>query len=52
MDTKVGLGGKPKLSTNGPMMLGDLELKKPFNLKNLILTKTKLYHDFSNKNVD
>ncbi|MBW0520146.1 hypothetical protein O181_059861 [Austropuccinia psidii MF-1] len=49
MNTKVGLGGKPKLSTNGPMMLGDLRLKHPFNLLNLMLTKTKLYHGFSNK---
>ncbi|MBW0570085.1 hypothetical protein O181_109800 [Austropuccinia psidii MF-1] len=43
MDTKVGLGGKPKLSTNGPMILGDLKWKKPMNLPNLMLIKTKLW---------
>ncbi|MBW0504623.1 hypothetical protein O181_044338 [Austropuccinia psidii MF-1] len=52
MDTKVCLGGKPKLSTNGPMILGDLKLKKPFNLLSLILKKTKLYLVFANKKID
>ncbi|MBW0509430.1 hypothetical protein O181_049145 [Austropuccinia psidii MF-1] len=49
MDTKVGLGGKPKLSTNGPMILGDSKLEHPLNLPNLILIKTKIYHGFANK---
>ncbi|MBW0550785.1 hypothetical protein O181_090500 [Austropuccinia psidii MF-1] len=30
MDTKVGLGGKPKLSTNGPMMLGGSKVETAF----------------------
>ncbi|MBW0494462.1 hypothetical protein O181_034177 [Austropuccinia psidii MF-1] len=49
MDTKVCLGGKPKLSTNWPIMLVDLRLKQPLNLLSLILKKTKLYHVFAKK---
>ncbi|MBW0585982.1 hypothetical protein O181_125697 [Austropuccinia psidii MF-1] len=40
---------KPKLSSNGPTMLGGLKWKQPFNLPNLILINTKLYHGFANK---
>ncbi|MBW0495415.1 hypothetical protein O181_035130 [Austropuccinia psidii MF-1] len=43
---------KPKVSKNEPIMLGDLELKQHLNLLNLMLTKTKLYHDFANKKID
>ncbi|MBW0504637.1 hypothetical protein O181_044352 [Austropuccinia psidii MF-1] len=39
MDTKVGLGGNPKLSAYGLMIIGDLKLKQPFNLLNKILRK-------------
>ncbi|MBW0560335.1 hypothetical protein O181_100050 [Austropuccinia psidii MF-1] len=49
-DTTVELGGKPKFLINGPMMIGALRYKQLLNLANLILTKTKLYHGFSNKN--
>ncbi|MBW0554872.1 hypothetical protein O181_094587 [Austropuccinia psidii MF-1] len=49
MDTKVGLGRNPKLSTNGPMMLGGLKWKQPLNLPNLMLIRTKLYHGFAKK---
>ncbi|MBW0514205.1 hypothetical protein O181_053920 [Austropuccinia psidii MF-1] len=42
MDTTVGLGRKIKLSTNGPIMLGDLRLKQPYNWLNLMLTKKAL----------
>ncbi|MBW0501670.1 hypothetical protein O181_041385 [Austropuccinia psidii MF-1] len=52
MDTKVGLGGKPKFSKNGPMILGDLELKKHLNIIDLMLTKTKIYRGFANKKID
>ncbi|MBW0483537.1 hypothetical protein O181_023252 [Austropuccinia psidii MF-1] len=52
MDTKVCLGGKPKLSTNGPIMLGDLRLKQRLNLLSLILKKTKIDHVFANKKID
>ncbi|MBW0536981.1 hypothetical protein O181_076696 [Austropuccinia psidii MF-1] len=52
MDTKVRLGGKPKLSTNGPMMLGGSRLRQPLNLKNSKLIKTKLDHGFANKKTD
>ncbi|MBW0534796.1 hypothetical protein O181_074511 [Austropuccinia psidii MF-1] len=41
MDPKVGLGRKPKLLVNGPMILGYLKWKQNYNLLNLILTKTK-----------
>ncbi|MBW0556309.1 hypothetical protein O181_096024 [Austropuccinia psidii MF-1] len=43
---------KPQITTNGPMMLGDSKWKKPLNLPNLILIKTKLYHGFANKKTD
>ncbi|MBW0530539.1 hypothetical protein O181_070254 [Austropuccinia psidii MF-1] len=33
MDTKIGLGGKPKLSANVPMMVVDLKWRQPLNLK-------------------
>ncbi|MBW0572614.1 hypothetical protein O181_112329 [Austropuccinia psidii MF-1] len=49
METKVGLDGQPKLSKNGPMMLGGSRLKQPLNLQNSMLIKTKLYHGFANK---
>ncbi|MBW0565505.1 hypothetical protein O181_105220 [Austropuccinia psidii MF-1] len=40
---------KTQITTNGPMMLGGLKWKKPLNLPNLTLIKTKLNHGFSNK---
>ncbi|MBW0471669.1 hypothetical protein O181_011384 [Austropuccinia psidii MF-1] len=43
---------KTKLSTNGPMMLGDLKLKNTLNFLNLMLTRTQLYHGFANKKID
>ncbi|MBW0520399.1 hypothetical protein O181_060114 [Austropuccinia psidii MF-1] len=49
MDTKVGLGGKFKLSTNEPMICGDLRLKQPWNLLNSMLKKTKVFLGFANK---
>ncbi|MBW0555847.1 hypothetical protein O181_095562 [Austropuccinia psidii MF-1] len=42
-------GGKPKLSTNGPVMLGGLKWKQTLNIPNLMLIKTKLYHGFANR---
>ncbi|MBW0552439.1 hypothetical protein O181_092154 [Austropuccinia psidii MF-1] len=46
MDTKVVLVRKPKLSTNGPMMLGGLKWKQTLSLPNFMPIKTKLYHGF------
>ncbi|MBW0482991.1 hypothetical protein O181_022706 [Austropuccinia psidii MF-1] len=46
MDTKVALGGKPKLSTNEPMILGDLNSKQLLNLPNLMMIETKCKHVF------
>ncbi|MBW0504569.1 hypothetical protein O181_044284 [Austropuccinia psidii MF-1] len=50
--SQIRLGEKHKLSTNGPIILGDLKWKQPLNLPNLILIKTKIYHVFANKKKD
>ncbi|MBW0526503.1 hypothetical protein O181_066218 [Austropuccinia psidii MF-1] len=43
---------KPQIIKYGPMMLGDLNWKQPFNMPNLMLLKTNLYHGFANKKTD
>ncbi|MBW0554571.1 hypothetical protein O181_094286 [Austropuccinia psidii MF-1] len=43
---------KTQIINKLPIILAGLKLKQPFNLPNLMLIKTKLYHGFAHKKTD